>query len=53
MTQNKCAVLVGAQFDQQKSYGPFDSFDEASDWADRKGEPTWIYALHSPEVTNG
>lgn len=42
-------VCVGPLFEQQTFYGPFENFDEASEWADNNVvEFNWIVTLHPP-----
>jgi hypothetical protein len=49
-SQNQqCFVLVGAPFEEQTAYGPFNGFDMASDFSDTvRNEYTWITTLHPP-----
>lgn len=42
-------VAVGDPFDAMNFYGPFDSFEDAEEWADSCGRFNWIIGLESPE----
>lgn len=42
-------VAVGAPFEQQTFYGPFESFEDASDFADIFDGYFWIVSLNNPE----
>lgn len=47
--ETQYVVCVGAPFEQQTFYGPFENFDEASEWADNNVvEFNWIVTLHPP-----
>lgn len=52
MKTNQYIVSVGAPFEQQSFYGPFPTFEAASDFADTVDEPTWIVSLLNPETQN-
>lgn len=44
-------ICVGAPFDSQEFYGPFESFDAADQWSVgnlKQYEYTWIVSLHKP-----
>ena len=44
-------VAVGEMFDGINFFGPFDTFDDAADWADRNASTGWwVLSLESPEV---
>lgn len=43
-----CVVLAGNIGDGYDCYGPFDSFDAASDCADNLDEMCWIMPLSAP-----
>lgn len=46
-------VIVGAPFEAQTIVGPFDSFEDAADWADTEcDEFTWVASLVTPESTD-
>ena len=45
------AVAVGEMFDGVNFYGPFDEFEDASDWAEREtglAYSWWVVRLESP-----
>ena len=46
----KLIVMAGDPLDGLDFHGPFDTYDEAYDWAIYKliGENWWIHPLHSP-----
>ena len=46
---DKCIVMVGCISDGYKSYGPFEDFEDACDFADGCFDNTWIATLHDPE----
>lgn len=52
ITKDKYIVSVGSPFEQQSFYGPFPSFDAASDFADSVEEQTWIVSLLDPNSQN-
>ena len=52
MKTNQYIVSVGAPFEQQSFYGPFPTFEAASDFADTVDESTWIVSLLNPETQN-
>jgi len=52
MKTNQYIVSVGSPFEQQSFYGPFLTFESASDFADTVDEQTWIVSLLNPETQN-
>lgn len=52
MIEDQYIVMAGNISEGYESYGPFVSFDEASEWADVNVEGnSWIATLHSPKET--
>ena len=53
MSDEQAVVMRGTITNGWTIYGPFPSFDAASEWADahRGDDPDWIATLTSPEVT--
>ena len=42
-------VITGSPADGFEVTGPFDSHDEASEWASELAEGWWVHVLHAPE----
>ena len=47
--KEKCVVVIGNLCDGFQFVGPFDSFQEASEYSERVDTDTWVATLYKPE----